>query len=490
MFQGHYTITSINTQPTAHLAQTMTLLNMNMEELRQKIEEELANNPALAVENSRRCPSCGRELGPAEVCPVCSVRNNDNAGETVVFLSPLREFSSDFRSPRIQKGDEELDYEDFQAGELSLNEYLLYQLHADCSPSQLEIAEHLISSLDEKGFLAVDLSQISRYFHTSLSAVEEVKNYLQHCDPIGIGSVDSIEAMRIQLEVLSITYDIPPLVMAIVNEFMEDILHRRFDEIIRNTDASLDEIHEAMGFIAANLNPFPANSAIGNVRVPVKESDSAYYRPDAVIRYINNDPRNGLSVEVVLPYVNRIYVNPQFKNAIADAPTAKREKWEEDMNRASLLVKCLQQRLVTIVRLMQYLIDFQKEFILKGEKHLIPLTRAKVSTILDVHESTISRAVAKKKIQMPDGRIIPLSTFFSRNMSVRCVLKEIIENEDEPLSDNKLAKELASKGYKVARRTVAKYRMMEGILPAHLRKTMKDEYKTTSLAVHAATGTA
>ena len=160
------------------------------------------------------------------------------------------------------------------------------------------------------------------------------------------------------------------------------------------------------------------------------------------------------------------------------------------MNRASLLVKCLQQRSVTIVRLMQYLIDFQKEFILKGEKHLIPLTRAKVSTILDVHESTISRAVAKKKIQMPDGRIIPLSTFFSRNMSVRCVLKEIIENEDEPLSDNKLAKELASKGYKVARRTVAKYRMMEGILPAHLRKTMKDEYKTTSLAVHAATGTA
>lgn len=487
MFQGNYTITSLNTQPTAHLAQTMTLLNMNTEELQQRIEAELANNPALAIETTRRCPSCGRELGASEVCPLCSTKKSSADSDTVVFLSPMREFSTEYTTPRVlNNGEEDLEVEDFQADFLSFSEYLLQQLHSECDALQLDIAEHLVSSLDSKGFLTIESLDVARYFHTTLDAVEMVRSMLQRSDPIGVGSVDSVEAMQVQLEVLSKIQEIPELVDMIVTEFMEELLHRRFDEIISNTDATMDEIHEVLEYIAANLNPYPANAAIGNVRVQVKETDTVYYRPDAVVRYINNDPANGLSVEVVLPYVNRIYVNSEFKQAIEDAPLIKREKWEDDLNRASLLVKCLQQRSVTMVRLMQYLVDYQKDFILHGERHLIPLTRAKVSTILGVHESTISRAVAKKKLQLPDGKIIPLSTFFSRNMSVRCVLKDIIENEEEPLSDNKLVTALKAKGYKVARRTVAKYRMMEGILPAHLRKMTPDAQHTEGLELHSA----
>lgn len=486
MFQGHYTITSINTQPTAHLAQTMTLLNMNTEELMQMIDSELANNPALEIETTRRCPSCGRELSGSETCPVCSVKKTAEDSDTVVFLSPLKEFSSDYSTPRVSKTNDELEYEDFQASELTLGEYLLDQLRNDCTPQQLEIAEHLISSLDDKGFLTVNLFEIARFFHTTTDVIAEVKARLQHCNPIGIGSQNSIEAMQVQLQVLSLEHDVPELVDMIVNHFMEELLHRRMDEIMLNTDATSDEISEAVEFIAANLTPFPANAAIGNVRIPVKETSETYYRPDAVVRFINNNPENGLSVEVVMPYVNRILVNPEFKTAITDAPAVKKEKWEGDLNRASLLVKCLQQRAVTMVRLMQYLVDFQKEFILKGDRFLIPLTRAKVSKILDVHESTISRAVAKKTIQLPDGKIIPLSTFFSRNMSVRFVLKEIIAEEEQPLSDSKLVLALKEKGYSVARRTVAKYRMMEGILPAHLRKKMTDGQHTTGFTIRAA----
>ena len=486
MFQGHYTITSINTQPTAHLAQTMTLLNMNTEELLQMIDSELANNPALEIETTRRCPSCGRELSGNEVCPVCSVRKSAEDSDTIVFLSPLREFTTEFTSPRVAKSDEDIEYADFQAGELTLNDYLLDQLRTECTPIQLEIAEHLISSLDDKGFLTANLFEIARFFHTTTAMIEEVKVKLQHCHPLGIGSANSIEAMKIQLKALSVNKEVPELVEMIVTHFMDELLHRRMDEIMLNTDATLEEISEAIEFIASNLNPFPANSAMGDVRTPVKDQVETYHRPDAIIRYVNNDPKNGLSVEVVMPYVNRILVNPAFKEAINNAPAMKKEKWEGDLNRASLLVKCLQQRAVTIVRLMQYLVDFQKEYILKGDRFLIPLTRAKVSKILDVHESTISRAVAKKTIQMPDGRIIPLSTFFSRNTSVRCVLKEIIDQEEHPLSDSKLVLALKQKGYNVARRTVAKYRMMEGILPAHLRKKMTDGQQATGLTVRAA----
>jgi RNA polymerase sigma-54 factor len=446
----------------------------------------LANNPALDIETIRRCPSCGRGLGAAEICPVCSVKRTSDNSDTIVFLSPLRDFSSDYAMPRQTNDDENLEFEDFQAGELSLGDYLLYQLKTESTSIQFRIAEHLVSSLDEKGFLTIPLSEVARFFHVPVEDVVEVKQMIQSCDPIGVGSENSIEAMQIQLEALAETQDIPALVKELVANYMEDLLHRKYEDIIMETGATMDEIIEATEFIAANLTPFPANAVYGNVRIPVEDTGAAYHQPDAIIRFLNNDPNNGLSVEVVMPYVNQIFVNPGFKKAIADAPEVKREKWEEDYNRASLLVKCLQQRAVTIVRLIQYLVDFQKEFILKGEKHLIPLTRAKVSQILDVHESTISRAVAKKTIQFPDGKIVPLSAFFSRNMSVRCALKEIVAHENQPLSDSKIVIALQKRGYNVARRTVAKYRMMEGILPAHLRKLGTDEQPTTEFAIHSA----
>ena len=129
---------------------------------------------------------------------------------------------------------------------------------------------------------------------------------------------------------------------------------------------------------------------------------------------------------------------------------------------------------------MQYLVKTQREFIIRGPKYLKPITRAKVSEILDVHESTVSRAVANKTVELPNKKIIPLSAFFSQNLGVRYVLCEIISSETTPLSDSKLAKELQKHGYEVARRTVAKYRSMEGILPAHLRRATQND-KTSHL---------
>ncbi len=126
-------------------------------------------------------------------------------------------------------------------------------------------------------------------------------------------------------------------------------------------------------------------------------------------------------------------------------------------------------------RLLEKITLYQKAFINKGEKYINPMTRASLAKELGLHESTISRAVSNKTVQMPGGRIIPLAKFFDRSLGVRAELKEIIEEENlkNPLSDTKIADKLKERGYKVARRTVAKYRSMEGILPAHMRKKAK-----------------
>ena len=138
-------------------------------------------------------------------------------------------------------------------------------------------------------------------------------------------------------------------------------------------------------------------------------------------------------------------------------------------NGTVLLVKCLQQRDNTLVRLMQRLAMLQRHYILEGDAAMVPLTRAQLACELEVHESTISRAVAGKAVQLPNKKIVPLAKWFDRSLNVRTALLHIIAQERQPLSDTEIVGLLADQGFAVARRTVAKYRSMEGILPARLR---------------------
>ena len=119
---------------------------------------------------------------------------------------------------------------------------------------------------------------------------------------------------------------------------------------------------------------------------------------------------------------------------------------------------------------MQKLATEQREYILKGDRYLLPMTRASIAEDIGVHESTISRAVSSKSVQLPSGKIIPISKFFDRSLHIRTVISDMIAQEDKPLTDTKIASKLKKDGYNIARRTVAKYRSMEGIMPAHLRK--------------------
>ena len=147
----------------------------------------------------------------------------------------------------------------------------------------------------------------------------------------------------------------------------------------------------------------------------------------------------------------------------------KKDEWSAYLERAALFVKCMRQRDNAMKRIVKLIVKRQPKFILGTDKDLIPMTRAELAIELELHESTISRAVANKTIALPNGRIIPLSTFFDRSLAIRAAVQTIIDDETTAMTDEQVAHRLVDHGYKVARRTVAKYRSMLGILPANLR---------------------
>lgn len=465
MFQGQFQTTRPLT--TAHLAQTMMLLSMPGEELRQEIDAALAANPALEMIEERRCPTCHRVLSDHGKCPVCSLPKTADSNDPVVFLSPRDDFI-----PKRDYIDPGLDNEPFTPEVEELPTYVLKQIAPDLDQNQRAVAAYLLTHLDEDGLLTTTVLEVARYTHALPSEVEKVKRLIQHADPIGVGSNTTTEALLIQLEILRETEDVPEIAERVIQEGMSELSHHQYAELAHKLGVSLKQVTVAAKFIGDNLNPFPARSHWGDVRQPVNEGTEVYHQPDIIINYLNDDPSKQLMVEIIMPTSGTLQVNPLFKEAIKQATADSKADLKGDLEKASLFVKCLQQRNHTMERLITKVVGIQREYILNGEKYLRPVTRAQISRELEVHESTISRAVANKAVQLPNRRIVPLAAFFDRSMNVRSELKEIVQNEKSPLSDSDLVELLSKRGYEVARRTVAKYRSIEGILPAHLRKAI------------------
>jgi len=452
---------------TAHLAQTMTLLSLTAEELRQQIDHELASNPALELVEERRCPMCHRPLPPQGPCPVCSQPKTPEVDDPVVFISPREDFYS---SGGMASEDGEEADDPFSSSAEELPAYVLRQIAPDLEGTDRKIAAFLLSHLNEDGLLTIELVEAAFYFHVPMSRIETIQRMIQRADPIGVGSSTTQQALLVQLDVLGETCSIPELARRAVLEGMDQLSRRQYTDLARILKVPLRQIQAVVKFISENLNPFPGRTHWGDVRQPGATNLQVYQRPDIIIGFQNEDPKKNLFVEIIMPLSGTLRVNPLFKQAIQLASDEKREDWRADLERASLFVKCIQQRNHTMQRLMQRVVSLQKDFILHGEKYMKPVTRARLSLELDVHESTISRAVASKTVQLPNRKIVPLSEFFDRSLNVRSVLKDIIVQENHPLSDTELVEILQKQGINVARRTVAKYRAMEGILPAHLRR--------------------
>jgi RNA polymerase sigma-54 factor len=450
-------------QTTAHLAQTMSLLGLNWLELSQRIDASLASNPALEFVEGRHCPTCGRSLQRESYCPKCTPdAKSGKQDDPVVFISP-----PDESFVRRGQSGEEIP-EDYSGAEPeTLAGYVLRQISADLNGNEQEIAAHILTSLDDDGLLTVPLLEVAQFNHVDIEQVEAVADLIRHADPLGVASNTVTEALLVQLETLRDTAPNASLCERTIREGMTFLGKKQYAELGHFLGVNRSKAKQVAEFITENLNPYPARAHWGSLRTPNADAPATYQRPDIVVRR-QADER--LIVEVMWPLRGLLRVNPLFQQAILQAPEDKAEQWKIDLEHANLLIKCLAQRNQTIVRLMQVLALLQRDFILGGDAHLKPATRASIAEELGVHESTVSRAVAGKSVQLPSGKIIPLSQFFDRSLHIRTELKAIVKSEPRPLSDDKLAKLLAKKGYRVARRTVAKYRTMEGILPAHLRK--------------------
>jgi RNA polymerase sigma-54 factor len=476
---------SLRPQTTAHLAQTMSLLELTLAELRQNIDNALSNNPALEMVEQTHCPNCGRPMQGKGSCAICFKPSNSSSDEPIVFLSTR----SDFYTPRGGSSYYEQDssVDEYTTSTEALPEYVLKQIAAELKPDERIIAAHILTSLDDDGLLSVPIFEISRYRGVPLSKTQEVLRKIQHAEPLGVGSPSPQDAMKIQLEVLKETKPVPEMAVEVIEQGLNLLSRRKYTQLARKLGIAKRQVLEIANFISDNLNPFPGRSHWGEFGVQRNPEINAgvYYAPDIIISRLNDKDDTPLVVEIAMPIRGSLRINPLFVEALEKAPPDKVEDWKADLEQATLLVKCLQQRNHTMVRMLELLTKLQREFILYGDKHLIPMTRSSLSKILDLHESTISRAVSDKAVQLPNGKITPLSRFFDRSLHIRTVLKQIIDQEKTPLSDNALAKELAQEGYSVARRTVAKYRSMEGILPAHLR--VKPNSHTNPMAISAST---
>jgi len=468
MFQGTYLRTKPELRPltTAHLAQTMALLELSISELAQKIESEVANNPALELREERRCPTCKRALPDNGHCSRCTKPKSLSKDEPIVFVSPGEDFH-----PRMKPSSEEIPDDNFSSAVEELPTYVFKQIAPELDPRDRSLAAHILTNLNEDGLLETTVLEVANYHHVLPSRVEEIIRMIQRADPIGVGSQSPQEALLVQLEFLAETQPVPFLASQVIRKGMNLLSRHQYSELGHLLGISARQAQSIATFIGENLNPFPARAYWGDVRHGHGENPRVYANPDVIISLLNDSSENPLVVEIVSPYSGRLGVNPLFRTSIEQAPAEKKDQWKSDLDKADLLVKCLQQRTNTIVRLMRRIANIQRKFIVNGDSHLQPITRAHLAEELKVHESTISRAVASKTVQMPSGHIIPLSKFFDRSLSVRTALKEIISRETTPLSDGEIADLLKAQGYRVARRTVAKYRAMEGILPSHLRKS-------------------
>jgi RNA polymerase sigma-54 factor len=447
--QTHRPLTS------AHLTQTMSLLHLSADELREAVERELANNPALEQVKPPACPGCGRKLLKPGLCPPCAAKTD----EVVVFTSPRELFGSGEAS-RSKDPYRETEKDEVPES-LSLAAHLLRQIGPDLDPADRPIAAHLLTALDDDGLLASDPAEVAAYFHIPRLRVEAVREMIQRAEPFGCASISPGESLLIQLQIIKESRAIPAQVEACLQHF--DLLARRqFHLLAGKTGFGEEEVETASRFISANLNPYPARAYWGGTNAP----QPVYRNPDVLIS------RNGntLVVEIAQPFAGSLRVNPLFRQALHEANEDKMEAWQDDLERARLLVKCAYQRAGALEQMMTRLAHFQREFILHDETKLRPLTRAALARELGLHESTISRAVAGKSVQLPNGRIVPLAIFFEKHLSIRTTLRELVRRENKPLTDDELAEHLGRAGFAVARRTVSKYRAMEGILPAHLRR--------------------
>jgi RNA polymerase sigma-54 factor len=458
------------------LVTSSTILHLSADELEQTIHQEQTENPALEVTEQRICLFCSTPLY-GQTCPVCGHSNRTTqplnvADIDMYYNSGDQHWSSfyDIDNYGFSDSDGEESYDPLAriSSSETLAEELLQQLTALVPAEDAPIAEQLVGNLNERGYLEVSLYEIASLLTVPIERVEYVLNQLQMLEPAGIGARNLRECLLIQLRVLS-EQSIPhPLAYVLIDRYLDQLGHNHFQEIARCLKVPEREIRQASHYIRTALHPYPAHiyqsmltdTCFGGT------SDIRYIHPDVIIRR----GENGLEVELMEEkrYQFRVegqYLKPAEQSAHTNAQNDLHHYYHQNRDRARFFVDCIQRRWQTLKRVAELLVAIQHDFLEKGVRYLLPLTRADIAKYLHIDESTVSRATANKYALLPNGHLIPIASFFESSLSIKDQIRTLIQNETSRhrLSDEEIARRLTNHGTRLARRTITKYREEMGI---------------------------
>ena len=437
-------------QITAQLTQTMAFLELPAVDLEAQLAAELAHNPALELVPAGRCLNCGRPLRK-DHCSICQATEASSA--LIVRVVDRPSFSGDDR----QREEPEL------CAPETLPEYVLRQVAVAVDDIERSIAVYLLAQLDDRGFLREPPAQIAADLQLPVERVLAVLRLIQHVDPPGIGACTVQECLLLQLESLNAEGHGHALASTLIADYWDLLSANRIRQAAHALHVSQGEVSSALDFIRHNLTPYPAQVYWNSRRVSAAPPHLVPQQPDAVIYRSPAGATQPLIVEIVSPASGWLQVNAALKAALKQCDPEERERLRSSIERAQLIARCVQQRNQTMRRVLEVIVQEQTPYLLGNEPQPRPLKRAHLARQLDLHESTVSRAVGNKTIALPDGRVVLLAYFFDQSVAVRAAVQAIIDDELQPLSDDQIAQRLAAQGLRVARRTVSKYRTLKRI---------------------------
>lgn len=451
--------------------QMIKLLELPAVQLEQRIKQEIEDN--IVLEEEERSPEDDEQ--PQQI----SVDEYLHDDDTPSYKSRINNYSKDDKQRPV-----------YLTEGRSLQEYLIEQLgYRNLPERDMRLAVYLIGSIDEDGYLRRDLESVADDIaftvgiETTAGELERLLNIIHELEPAGIGARDLRECLLLQMAQMPVNTRPRRLARKILTNYFDEFVKKHYEKLMARLQISEDDFREAIAEIR-HLSPKP-----GNLYVEGGTDTTPYIIPDFILDY--QDGRFTLSLNSY--NVPEVRVNRRYKEMIRDMVGSDGRVREKDkeaiqfvkskIDSAKWFISAIKQRHDTLMRTMQTILDYQEEYFKDGDKSkLRPMILKDIADRTGLDVSTISRVVNSKYVQTQFG-IILLKSLFSEAMQtdsgeevssyeIKNILQECIDEEDKrrPLTDETLMDILNSKGYRIARRTVAKYREMLGIPVARLRK--------------------